>query len=203
MSLATVAMFATSGCGRAPASDQWREEVQLSDARVIAVKRGAQFRDQSPMGGPRSVTIIGTSVQIDGPSVMTPKWTSELTATDLNVNRETGRFVIVATTRSCAAWHRNGRPTDWRWAFELRDGRWDAVPVPENAPFATGNLLPISHDRYGGAQRSFVSLADKKKLISSADFVSPQETNERLRADHLAGRSRGCIESEPLQDAGR
>lgn len=201
MSLAIFVAIATSGCGRAPASDRWREEVQLSDGRVIVVKRGASFRDRTPLGDAPLVTVVGTTIQFDVPNVTSPKWSTDLIATTLDVDRATGRFVIVATTLWCEAWHRNGRPAGWRWAFELRDGRWVPVPVPASVPFGSSNLLPVAHDRYGGAQSSFVSLAEKRALISSVDYVSPIDTDEQLRTRYLASQSQLCIERQPLQGA--
>jgi hypothetical protein len=200
-SLAVLLLLAVGGCSRAPASDRWREEVQLSDGRVVVVTRGARYRDETPLGDAPAITIVGTSIQVDGPNAPTPEWSADLIAATLDVDRATERLVIVATTNWCEAWHRNGRPANWLWAFELRDGLWTAVPVPAGARFGGGNLLPISHDRYNGAQESFVSLSAKRALISSVDFVSPLETNEQLRARYLASRSRLCIEREPLQRA--
>jgi hypothetical protein len=201
LSLAILVAIATSGCGRAPASDQWREEVQLSDGRVITVTRGAKFRDETPLGSAPAVTVVGTTIEFDLPDVASPKWSTDLIATTLDVDRTTGRFVIVATTLWCEAWHRNGRPAGWRWAFELRDGRWAPVPVPASMPFGKGNLLPVAYDRYGGAQSSFVSLAEKRAIISSEDYVSPIDTDEQLRTEYLASQSQLCIERQPLQGA--
>jgi hypothetical protein len=191
------------GCDGIPDNLKWREEVQLSDGRVVVVTRRAKLRDETPLGDSPAITVVGTSLRVDGPNVQTPPWSGDAIATRLDVDRVTGRFVIVATTDWCAAWHRGGRPANWLWAFELQDGVWTAVPVPTNALPRMGNLLPVAYDRYGGAQRSFVSIADKKALISSVDYVSPLETNDEMMAEYLAGQGRLCIERQPLQEGVR
>lgn len=131
------------GCSRI--SESWKEEVRLSDGRLIVVKRTAKGRITRDMAMratgwiPRETTVrIG---QVDG-AVKPPVWRSDLIPVVMDYDAASSTWSVVATYMWCSTWYDMGRPTSPYVQYISVGGEaWRVVPLQPGLVGRRANLL--------------------------------------------------------------
>lgn len=131
------------GCSRM--SESWKEEVRLSDGRLIVVKRtakGTLTRDIAMRATgwiPRETTLrIG---QVDG-AANPPVWRSHLIPVVMDYDPASSTWSVVATYIFCDTWYDMGRPVSPYVQYISVDGEaWRVVPLQAGLIGKRANLL--------------------------------------------------------------
>lgn len=154
----------------------WKEEVRLSDGRVIVVERYERFEVKTPIGDPGSAFLEETTIKFVAPQEMTglPKFVMRYRPIVLDF--DTARnlwFVIGVNDHACGseafkAGHMNSRGTiNLQPNMELRliDDQWKAVEMDPSRIGLPANLLI---KRTTIDQFKVVPLSEKRKLDSDS-----------------------------------
>lgn len=136
-------LLTMGGCSRM--SESWKEEVRLSDGRLIVVKRTAKGRITRDMAMratgwiPRETTLrIG---QVDG-AAKPPVWRSVLIPVVMDYDPASSTWSVVATYMFCDTWYDMGRPGSPYVQYISVDGEaWRAVPLQPGLIDKRANLL--------------------------------------------------------------
>ena len=132
------------GCDQA--SVRWSEEVRLKDGQMIVVKRTAQGKTYSELGGTggwrdpvqMSVSIAPTPGGIKPP----PEWRDNYVPALLDYDPHSKAWSIVATFYYCSTWHAMGRPIPPYIEYQSTSGgSWQRVPLEERLLDRETNLL--------------------------------------------------------------
>lgn len=143
LTLLCALVLATASCSRM--SQSWKEEVRLSDGRLIVVKRtakGTMLRDMAmrPTGwepGETTVRIPHT----DG-DVKPPVWRSSLIPVVMDYDRASSTWSVVATYLFCSAWYDMGRPAlPYVQYISVGGEAWRVVPLQPGWIGRRANLL--------------------------------------------------------------
>lgn len=126
-------------------SESWKEEVRLSDGRLIVVKRTAKgtiTRDMAMRATgwiPRETTLrIG---QVDG-AAKPPVWRSNLIPVVMEYDPASSTWSVVATYIFCDTWYDMGRPVSPYVQFVSVGGEaWRVVPLQPGLIGKRANLL--------------------------------------------------------------
>lgn len=126
-------------------SESWKEEVRLSDGRLIVVKRTAKgtiTRDMAMRATgwiPRETTLrIG---QVDG-AAKPPVWRSNLIPVVMDYDPASSTWSVVATYIFCDTWYDMGRPVSPYVQFVSVGGEaWRVVPLQPGLIGKRANLL--------------------------------------------------------------
>jgi len=143
----------------------WKEEVRLSDGRLIVVKRiakGGITRDiaMRATGWEPGQTTLRIA-QEDG-TVNPPVWRSALIPVVMDYDSASSTWSVVATHLSCVTWYDMGRPASQYVQYISVDGEaWRVVPLQQGWDGRRANLL--THIRPAGEPR-LLREADKEML---------------------------------------
>ncbi|HDS0923425.1 TPA: hypothetical protein QDZ10_001901 [Stenotrophomonas maltophilia] len=126
-------------------SESWKEEVRLSDGRLIVVKRtakGTLTRDIAMRATgwiPRETTLrIG---QVDG-AAKPPVWRSHLIPVVMDYDPASSTWTVVATYIFCDTWYDMGRPVSPYVQYISVGGEaWRVVPLQAKLIGKRANLL--------------------------------------------------------------
>ena len=132
------------GCDQA--SVRWSEEVRLTDGQMIVVRRTAQGKTYSELGGTggwrdpvqMSVSIDPTPGGIKPP----PEWRENYVPALLDYDPRSKAWSIVATFYYCETWHAMGKPIPPYIEYQSTSGGpWQRVPLEEKFIDRETNLL--------------------------------------------------------------
>jgi hypothetical protein len=131
------------GCSRI--SESWKEEVRLSDGRLIVVKRTAKgtiTRDiamRATGWKPKETTL--RIAQVDG-AAGPPVWRSFLIPVVMDYDPASSTWSVVATYMWCSTWYDMGRPTSPYVQYISVGGEaWRVVPLQPALVGMRANLL--------------------------------------------------------------
>ena len=131
------------GCSRM--SESWKEEVRLSDGRLIVVKRTAKgtiTRDiamRATGWKPKETTL--RIAQVDG-AAKPPVWRSFLIPVVMDYDPASSTWSVVATYMWCSTWYDMGRPTSPYVQYISVGGEaWRVVPLQPGLVGRRANLL--------------------------------------------------------------
>ncbi len=131
------------GCNRM--SESWKEEVRLSDGRLIVVKRTAKgtiTRDiamRATGWKPKETTL--RIAQVEG-AAKPPVWRSPLVPVVMDYDPASSTWSVVATHMFCGTWYEMGRPTSPYVKYISVGGEaWRVVPLQPGWVGRRGNLL--------------------------------------------------------------
>ena len=151
------------GCSRM--SESWKEEVRLSDGRLIVVKRtakGTLTRDiaMRATGWKPKETPLRIP-QLDG-AAEPPVWRSDLLPVVMDYDPASSTWSVVATHLSCITWYDMGRPaSQYVQYISVGGGAWQVVPLQPGWAGRRANLL--THIRPTG-EPALVREADKEMI---------------------------------------
>lgn len=141
------------GCNRM--SESWKEEVRLSDGRLIVVKRTAKgtiTRDiamRATGWKPKETTL--RIAQVEG-AAKPPVWRSPLVPVVMDYDPASSTWSVVATHMFCGTWYEMGRPTSLYVQYISVGGdAWRVVPLQPDWVGRQANLL--THIRPTGQPR--------------------------------------------------
>ncbi len=131
------------GCSRM--SETWKEEVRLSDGRLIVVKRTAKgtiTRDMAMRATgwkPRETTV--RIPELDG-FAHPPVWRSGLIPVVMDYDTASSTWSVVATYMWCSTWYDMGRPTvQYVQYISVGGEAWRVVPLQPGLIGRRANLL--------------------------------------------------------------
>ena len=131
------------GCSRM--SESWKEEVRLSDDRLIVVKRTAKGRIMRDMAMratgliPRETTL--RIAQMDG-AAKPPVWRSVLIPVVMDYDPAASTWSVVATYMFCDTWYDMGRPiSPYVQYISVGGEAWRVVPLQRSLVGRRANLL--------------------------------------------------------------
>lgn len=136
-------LLTMGGCSRM--SESWKEEVRLSDGRLIVVKRTAKgtiTRDiaMRATGWKPKVTTLRIA-QVEG-AANPPVWRSALIPVVLDYEPASSTWSVVATCMWCSTWYDMGRPTSPYVQYISVGGEaWRVVPLQPGWVGRRWNLL--------------------------------------------------------------
>jgi hypothetical protein len=141
------------GCSRMGQS--WKEEVRLSDGRLIVVKRtakGSITRDiamRATGWKPKETTL--RIAQVEG-AAKPPVWRSALIPVVMDYDPASSTWSVVVTHMFCGTWYDMGRPTSLYVQYISVGGEaWRVVPLQPAWVGRQANLL--THIRPTGQPR--------------------------------------------------
>ncbi len=136
-------LLTMGGCSRM--SESWKEEVRLSDGRLIVVKRTAKgtiTRDiamRATGWKPKETTL--RIVQVDG-AARPPVWRSFLIPVAMDYDPDSSTWSVVATYMWCSTWYDMGRPVSRYVQYISVDGEaWRVVALQPGLVGRRSNLL--------------------------------------------------------------
>ncbi|MDY0981288.1 MULTISPECIES: hypothetical protein [Stenotrophomonas] len=136
-------LLTMGGCSRM--SESWKEEVRLSDGRLIVVKRTAKgtiTRDiamRATGWKPKETTL--RIAQVDG-AAKPPVWRSFLIPVVMDYDPASSTWSVVATYMWCSTWYDMGRPTSPYVQYISVGGEaWRVVPLQPGLVGRRANLL--------------------------------------------------------------
>ncbi|UQY89507.1 hypothetical protein LQE85_10005 [Stenotrophomonas rhizophila] len=136
-------LLTMGGCSRM--SESWKEEVRLSDGRLIVVKRTAKgtiTRDiamRATGWKPKETTL--RIAQVDG-AAKPPVWRSFLIPVVMDYDPASSTWSVVATYMWCSTWYDMGRPVSPYVQYISVGGEaWRVVPLQPGLVGRRANLL--------------------------------------------------------------
>jgi len=136
-------LLTMGGCSRM--SESWKEEVRLSDGRLIVVKRTAKgtiTRDiamRATGWKPKETTL--RIAQVDG-AAKPPVWRSFLIPVVMDYDPASSTWSVVATYMWCSTWYDMGRPVSPYVQYISVGGEaWRVVPLQPALVGMRANLL--------------------------------------------------------------
>jgi hypothetical protein len=155
------AVLLVSGCSRK--TIEWREQVQLSDGRVIEIETVQSFQTFSELGGLSSAFPTQIKLQIVNPPVATP-WVDRMLPIFLDVDPTTQDYILVTTTRDERVLKERGKPRPQYWQFRLRGDAWVEEPVSTFLWGRKANLIFWAFDIDGFGD--FIELEEKTEFYT-------------------------------------
>lgn len=150
------------GCNRM--SESWKEEVRLSDGRLIVVKRtakGSITRDMAMRATGWEPGETTLRIAQDG-IVNPPVWRSALIPVVMDYDSASSTWSVVATHLSCVTWYDMGRPASQYVQYISVGGEaWRVTPLQPGWDGRRANLL--THIRPAGEPR-LLREADKEMV---------------------------------------
>ncbi len=147
--VAIAAAFVLSGCG---GSRNWREEVQLSDNRIVVIDRYDKLGnplDQEPGNWEFGPPVIGfvLRIPVEGPE-RSVTWESGPRLIPLALGVKGRQLYLAATPNTCAAYDQLGRPVPPYVFFKYEGKEWQRILVEEFPDdISTTNLLQGTRNR--------------------------------------------------------
>lgn len=162
-----------SGCN-GNLEKKWKEEVVLSDGRVIWVERTASMKTGGEIGGPGFLDGL-QSTMIAKPQIGLPelKWNFPFAPILLDYNSVKNKWIIVATFYDCDSWYKLGRPKLPYIQYAQDTHGWKVIPLDDELIGRKSNLisgvvrneLDIVSNEYG--RKLDAGAAEKYKFIVS------------------------------------
>lgn len=151
------------GCSRM--SETWKEEVRLSDGRLIVVKRTAKGTIKRDIAMRATGWKPGETTlripEMDG-YANPPVWRSGLIPVVMDYDAASSTWSIVATHLSCTTWYNMGRPDSQYVQYMSTGGEaWRTVPLQPSWDGRHANLL--THIRPTG-EPALLREADKEMV---------------------------------------
>jgi hypothetical protein len=136
-------VLTTASCSRM--SESWKEEVRLSDGRLIVVKRTATGTIKRDMAMRATGWEPGeTTLRIAqaGAEVNPPVWRSALLPVVMDYDPASSTWSVVATHLSCSTWYDMGRPvSQYVQYISVGVEAWQVVPLQLGWAGRRANLL--------------------------------------------------------------
>lgn len=131
------------GCSRM--SESWKEEVRLSDGRLIMIKRTAKGRITRDMAM-RATGWVPTEITLRIPqadkAATPPVWRSVLIPLVMDYDPASSTWSVVATHVFCSTWYEMGRPASHYVQYISVGGEaWHVVPLQPGWAGRRANLL--------------------------------------------------------------
>lgn len=150
-------------------STRWKEEVKLSDGRVILIERTATGKRLGEIGGPggwkeerMTLEIVSSNVQ---PKI--PKLDSPYVPLIIDQDAGTRQWFVIASFYSCQSWYDLGRPKLPYTEFRLVEGSWVQVPLAKTRiRLPTNLLLSVRLDNVPDQTLASKELADERPTIA-------------------------------------
>jgi hypothetical protein len=142
--IAVVISFAlASGCEwLALEQRKWTEDVLLEDGTTVQIERRVYFKEYNALGGGTySADLVKSTLKLVDASAPQPEWNYTWIPLVLYKSKESGNWIVVATTSSCDEWWRNGRPIPIYWQYELKNGTWQNTPISAESIGKKTNLF--------------------------------------------------------------
>jgi hypothetical protein len=133
-----------SGCG--PEEIRWREQIELSDGRVIIIERSRVNEHRNAIGGPAQTFTLAEVVEADSPAGLFSRFDAPILLQRLDIDSATGKFVLLGSIEDCKAWRRLGQPANMTTQFEYHEGRWNLVPLNEAWVGRSVNVIVPAED---------------------------------------------------------
>jgi hypothetical protein len=137
----TSALFLLIGCSKIDI--KWREEAVLQDGRALVLKRSAQGKSFSELGGPGGWEATNMTLEIETPTdpANPPLWSQRWVPMLLDQDAQTKEWFVVATFYTCTDWYDLGRPKLPYVEYRTRNGQWEQVPLSPSLFGRKANLL--------------------------------------------------------------
>lgn len=121
----------------------WSEETLLQDGRVLTLKRSAQGKSFSEIGGPGGWEATSMTLEIETPKDPgnPPVWSQRWVPMLLDQDAQTKEWIVVATFYTCTDWYDLGRPKLPYVEYRARNGAWEQVPLSTSLHGRKSNLL--------------------------------------------------------------
>ncbi len=122
----------------------WREEVTLSDGRIITVERAATWDEVRPRDKSRSYVVRSHTIGFPKESGRAPVPTWHALYENvllLDVDPSTGEYFLVTYPRICRRHAQAGWPRPPYIEHRLRDGEWTQVPFAAEHLGRRANML--------------------------------------------------------------
>jgi hypothetical protein len=147
-----------TACGKVDIS--WSEDVALQDGTQLLVKRGAQGKKFSELGGSGGWETTQMMLEIETPKAATnpPPWSQRWVPMLFDYDAQTKEWFVVATFYTCTDWYDLGRPKLPYIEYRTKNGRWEQVPLSASLSGRKANLL--TGPRSGGEPKR-VTIEDK------------------------------------------
>jgi hypothetical protein len=167
--LVAIALIACSSANQE--EHRWTEDVSLEDGTIVQIERHVTFDETNALGGGAANAVERqATLQFTGELAALPPWDYPRRALVLYRKKDSGTWIIVATSSSCGVWQSDGAPHPPYWEYELLAGVWRKVPLRQESVGRSPNLFYRYHAREFG---SHVSERTKQQLQSDrriADF---------------------------------
>lgn len=112
---------------------QWREEVELSDGRIVWVERTASADGMREMGGPSGIKNQHYSLRFTPPGESPlPEWQGEHQPMVFDYDSKNNRWYIVSSFfYGCETWLKLEQPKFPYIEYVLNNGAWQRIPLDE------------------------------------------------------------------------
>lgn len=143
LTLLCTLVLATVSCSRM--SQSWKEEVRLSDGRLIVVKptaKGTMKRDMAMRATGWEPGEITLRIPHTDGDVKPPVWRSALIPVVMDYDPASSTWSVVATHLYCTTWYDMGRPASQYVQYISVGGeRWRVVPLQPGWAGRRANLM--------------------------------------------------------------
>jgi hypothetical protein len=132
VALCCIAGLTLAACSRYGERDiEWTETVALASGEATVIERVQRVEIHlTSEGDSGDLGKMATVASATSPPAF-PTWQAKMFPILLDRHPDTGAWLLVATMSNCSFWRRNGTPTPPYWAFQVEDGKWKRVVVPE------------------------------------------------------------------------
>lgn len=162
----------------------WREEVELSDGRVITVERTVTWDDVTPWGQSKSYLTRSVTIEIltESGTSAAPTWRAESErALLLDWDSSNREYILVTYPLNCSRYREAGRPQPPYIQYRLRNGEWTQVPFETELVGRRANVLVYPRPSH---ERGLLTISQKEE----------RQGGLRGRTGQLVGKGRrpGC-----------
>lgn len=122
----------------------WREEVELSDGRVITVERTVTWQDVTPWGQSKSYLTRSLTIEIltESGRAAAPTWRAQRErALLLDWDSSNREYILVTYPAACSRYNEAGRPRPPYIQYRLRNGEWTPVAFDAELVGRRANML--------------------------------------------------------------
>jgi hypothetical protein len=172
-----VACLTIVGC--APIEEHaWREEVELSDGRIITVERSGVWEEVQGFGQPTRYSENATTLTLPEEPGRTaaPTWYGKAEhAVLLDFDAARKEFVLVTLPASCNRYKEEGKPRPPYIEYRLRGGQWTRVTLDQKLIGRQANLLV------------YPRALQQSQVVSAQDKADRQASMPGLGARLVAG----------------
>jgi len=131
-------------CGPPTKDASWREEVELSDGRVITVERTVTWQDVTPWGQSKRYTPRWHTIEIltESGRAAASTWRAQRErALLLDWDSSNREYILVTYPVTCSRYREAGRPQPPYMQYRLRNGEWTPVPFEAGLVGRRANML--------------------------------------------------------------
>lgn len=147
---------------RGPVERSWTEDVLLDDGSTLLIKRSVAFVETNSWSGDAyNATETRSDIAFTGKLANLPRWSQPLMGLVLYLDRDTGEWVVVATTTSCKVWRQRNKPKPPYWEFRLSENVWREVPLSQASISRPANLFGSYQSEL---KSSHITVDERKRL---------------------------------------